>query len=333
MFQQINNNALDIFPIQIQTLNAPLPNSFVLETEDREFYQKTLIENTMASYISNKIINLIKWDKVYVAPFPDKLFGLPALLYKNNEDEGIILNQNLATAKYNVDDKKWVISEINDFISCLAYGLIKHLLINFSDEQDIRNIAFIEAVFLYSLIIKTHIRDYDFMNVKDIELATIFFGCSQLTIEGYMSYSGNRSLMSLGFLNTFFFKSSKLQIRINPKDIPPIDSIDSYASLFEYLNKYTLLKDITVESFRNKIIELASFTGIVGVSSGIDLATMLTISRISSQVINSRFGNINPVAASSILKILETKIKKEEDYQEEEHVLDKYNTTKDIKFK
>ena len=34
MFQQINNNALDIFPIQIQTLNAPLPNSFVLETED-----------------------------------------------------------------------------------------------------------------------------------------------------------------------------------------------------------------------------------------------------------------------------------------------------------
>ena len=30
--------------------------------------------------------------------------------------------------------------------------------------------------------------------------------------------------------------------------------------------------------------------------------------------------------------ILETKIKKEEDYQEEEHVLDKYNTTKDIKF-
>ena len=171
------------------------------------------------------------------------------------------------------------------------------------------------------------------MNVKDIELATIFFGCSQLTIEGYMSYSGNRSLMSLGFLNTFFFKSSKLQIRINPKDIPPIDSIDSYASLFEYLNKYTLLKDITVESFRNKIIELASFTGIVGVSSGIDLATMLTISRISSQVINSRFGNINPVAASSILKILETKIKKEEDYQEEEHVLDKYNTTKDFKFK
>ncbi len=339
MFQQLNVQTTDLFPSPIQTLNNAPSGALFFEDETRPFNEKPRVENILASYVSRNVINNIDWSKVGCISFPDKLFGLPALIYRNVNDMGLVINYNICRININTENRSLSIPDINDFVACVIYGLNKLYLCQLEDENDLRNISFAFSSYIYSLVLKLYMRDFDFLHIRDQELAILFFACSKFVLNNMVLFTGNMDAQALGFVSSFFFKSvAKYDVRVNLKKIPLDYNFSSFEDIFNYINDNTTIRDIKINDFRSRIIQTLSISGLVAMNCGLELAAYMGTSKVSSQIINSRAANIYPPAygliQSVINKMTETlKQGNVDNNGDEEYYLDRYKNTEPISLK
>lgn len=327
MFKRLSSTATDIFNINIPIFRSPPEKRINIEEPHRPFNDERIM-NILASHSSSVYVDFTKnigWNNISITTFPTNLQFLPAMVFKDEKYQGIILNIDLCAAYFDLDKQHIVISDYNDFTSCLLYGLNKLICYEIEDETVLNTYFFSMIVYIYSLLMRIYSRDFDIMNMRDQELGSVFYLISKLICTQYFEFYGNSRAVALGALNRFFTKDEKrIQFTIDVNKLPEED-ISSWNDLFVILTQYDLMGGITIEDFRNRITRFYGMTGVVGISCGLELITMLNSVSISSNVFHRNIKTVNPSAVRNAtyvtINYLRDNINKKE--EEDEFFLDR----------
>lgn len=304
MFRRLSSTPTDLFNVNIPVLRRPPEKRINMEESHRPFSDERVM-NILASHASSTYVDFAKkigWNNISITSFPTNLQFLPAIIFKNEENQGIVLNIDLCAAYFDVDKKHIVISDFNDFTSCFLYGLNKLICYEIEDESLLNTYFYSMLVYCYSLLIRNYSRDFDIMNMTDQELGSIFYLISKLICTQYFEFYGNSRAVSLGAVNKFFTKDEKrIKFKIDVDKLPE-EEVSSWNDLFTILNQYDIMSGITVEDFRNRITRFYGMIGVVGSSSGVELITLLNSVSISSNVFHRNIKAINPSAVRHITR-------------------------------
>lgn len=306
MFKHLSNATLDILPIEVPILQSK-PNGIPLESSFRDLSIKDRVRSTMSSYGSSLILNFLDFNNVYLAQFPDSLKSLPSTIWLDrNEPMGVCINMDLSSTKYDVEKKVITIQNINDFSVCLYYGVMKMLLYRMNDENYFNELYHCTCTFVYALIMRMFMRDFDILNMSDQYLATIYLLVSKLVINAYFVFEGNRRIPEANAVVDFFTTKEKTykKSKVNMNDLPFEADVTSYSSLFDQMDLLGVLPDINMEMFRNRVSQYLAAPVIVGLSNGLDLLSMLSSSQIPSTIFSNRIVSISPTMVTKANKAL-----------------------------
>ena len=306
MFKHLSTMSLDILPINVPIFQNT-PNGIPLESSFRDLFVKDRIRSTMTSYGSSLILNFFDFEKVYLTNFSDSLKHLPSTIWlERNVPTGICMNMDLSSTKYDLEKKVITIQNINDFSTCLYYGIMKSLLYNMEDERYFNDLFHCASTFIYALIMRMFMRDFDILNMSDQYLATIYLLVCKLVINCYFVFEGNRKIPEASAVVDFFTTKEKTykKSKVKMDDLPFEVEVTSYAALFEQMDLLGVLPDINLEMFRNRVTQYLSPSVIMGMSNGLDLLSMLASSQIPSTIFSNRIVSISPSIVTKVNKAM-----------------------------
>lgn len=307
MFKQIANATLDMLPIQVPILQSQPTVGIPLESSFRELSVKDRVKSTMSSYGSSLILNFADFNTVYLANFPEALRSLPSTIWLDkNNPMGVYMNMDLASTAYSLEKKTITIQNINDFSVCLYYGTMKMLLYKLDDENYFNELYHCACTFLYALIMRMFMRDFDILNMSDQYLATIYLLVSKLIVNGYFVFEGNRKIPEANAVVDFFTTKEKTykKAKVNMDDLPWEAEVTSFATLFEQMDMLGVLPDINLDMFRNRVSQYLASPVIVGLSNGLDFLSMITAAQIPSTIFSNRIVSISPTMVTKANKTL-----------------------------
>ncbi len=329
MFRRLSSTPTDLFTISIPVLRKPPEKRIDIEEPHRPFDGER-VYNIIAGHTSSIYVDFLKsigWNNISISSFPSNLRYLPAVVFINSEQKGIVLNIDLCGAYFDVDKKRIIVNDYNDFSTCILYGLNKLIIYDIEDESVLNSYYYAMTIFAYSLLMRTYGRDFDVFHMTDQELGSIFYLIGKLICSQYFEFNGNTKAIALGAVNKFFTKDEKrIKFRIDTRSLPDED-IESWSDLFVVLTQYDIMSGITLEEFRSRATRLCGMTGVIGISSGMELISMLNSVPISSNVFHRNLKSINPSAVNIIIKATHDYIRdniKPEEKEEDEFFLDRW---------
>lgn len=306
MFRGLSTTPSDIFPIPIPIWKTPYSGSVPLADEHREFaYDK--IEAIITTYTQNvNYSKFINWNNVYLAKFPTNFAAVPAIIYSSTYGEGMCINEDVGLIKFDKNKNRVQVNEPVSFATCLLYGISKLILQEMNNEQYLHEFYKAICVFLYVIFIRSYQRDFDIRSFQDQELGTIFFLLSKLASYIYLSVDGNINAVAKAVTLDFFVKGQKYSsLRIDPSEFPDGVDVSSFGDFLTYMDRSKIMTGITLEDFRTRIIRGFSMPALIGMSTGLELVSMLISSKIASQVFSNRISGISPGSVSVISKVMQ----------------------------
>lgn len=304
MFRGLSINPNDLFPIPIPIWKQPQSNSIPVIAEHRTFHPDK-IEAIITTYVQNTAyLKFLDWSSVYITQFPSNFNVLPSIIFYSPYTQGICVNADLATANFDIEKNQLKIEEYSAFATCILFGINKLLLMDLNDEDHLTNLYSSLCMYVYSIFIRSYIRDYDLKSLSDQELATIYFLFAKLVGLIYFSYSGNLNALASSVTLSFFMKSkiTGTRSRVNTKEFPIDVKVETFNDVFEFLENVNIINGLSIEDFRSKIIRFFSLSTLMCMSSGIELVSMLSSCKIASQVFNNKVSSISPMSTTIVMK-------------------------------
>lgn len=308
MYNGFSISPVDIYPVTIPVLYSPPSQSIPLIQQHREFNGER-IETIISSYVSSLYLRLINWNNVYLIKFPSTLISVPSIIYTRSEnDSGICINMDLATAKMDIKSNKITFSDPMSFASCVLYGLNKILFQYMKDDQLLSIIFNSMAGFIHSLIIRSYIKDININEITDQDIANMYYLICKLVGSTYLNVSGNLSALCVVSTQRFFMKEdpkTKKKIptaRFLIDELPKDKEITDYQSLFSALDVLDIFPGLNLGDFRTRISKYFSSSLLSSLGNGLDFCAMLSSCTLSSEIFNQRITSIRPASVVGIVK-------------------------------
>ena len=328
MYSFLSGNTSDITNVNIPILNG-VPNQAIPCSgkwqEDTNFnsYETKIYSNTSILYKP-----YFNWDKIYIVKFPAQYSALPALTTNSGE---ICINMDVSTAKFNMSNNRVSIGDPSDFSTSVLYGVNLLLLSSVNDSEILSSIFHGLSAFVYSMICRIYIREIDFSKISNQDIANMYYAVSRVVLNSYIGVSGDNSSGLAKMLTKYFFthdnKKSSFRLPYDPDMLPEDYPLDTFESLFKYLDEYNILPSVALQDFRAKVAQSYSITTLLCMSNGLTFSSMLLASRLPSNVFNERVNKISPRATNDLFSaILKHLTKKQKEAEEQKRKDDLKNT-------
>lgn len=310
MYDGLYTSPVDIFPVTIPVLQSPPSQAIPLNQQHREFRGERL-ETIISSYTTSLYLKLINWNNIYLIKFPSSLLSIPSVIYKRSaDDSGICINTDLSTAKMDVKTNNITMTDHTAFASCVLYGLNK-ILFNDMDDQQILSDAYHSLCgFVYSLIIRSYVKDFDLSDIMDQDIANAYYLVCKLVSSCYIRVSGNTNALATVTTQKFFLKEDPktkkkvITARFNVDYLPKDKQISDYHSLFNALDDMDIFPGISLSDFRTRVSRYFSQTLLSAMGNGLDFVAMLASCKIPSEIFSQRILSVRPASINNLNKAL-----------------------------
>ncbi len=310
MYDGLSISPVDIFPATIPVLQSPPSQAIPLNQQHREFRGER-IETIISSYTTSLYLRLINWNKIYLIKFPASLLSVPSVIYyKSDNDSGICINMDLSTAKMDVKTNNITMTDYTAFASCILYGINKIIFNQMKDQQILADAYNSLCGFVYSLIIRSYVKDFDLTDIMDQDIANAYYLVCKLVANTYVRVSGNTNALATVATQRFFMKEdpkSKKQVptaRFNVDYLPKDKHISDFGSLFNALDDMDVFPGISLGDFRTRVNQFFSSALLSSMGNGLDFISMLATCKLPSEIFSQRILSIRPASVNNLNKTL-----------------------------
>lgn len=301
MFKKILGISTDLVNLNVPVLDEPPNQSVQMKSQyspEQSFngYESRIMASTTALYK-----NFINWDKIYIIKFPTSYSAFPAVVTRNDE---ICINMDVSTAKFNLKTNTISADDPGDLSASVLFGINSLLISKLTDDNTMGIFVMGMVNYIYSLICRVYTREIDFSKISNQDIANMYYCVAKLVLTRYVSiYGQNIDGIAKVLTRAFFTGDAVSKVPYKQEDLPEIE-IDTYNTLFEYLDSSNILPSVSVGDFRTQVNQTLSLTALLCLSNGVSLCSMLLTCRLPSNVFNDRVIKVNPKVSNTMFSAM-----------------------------
>lgn len=299
MYGRLSLNPTQFFPYGVPALSNPPTAATKVEEEHRPFPYKENIRQIIASVSTSNISGWVDFDKVFLL----SIKHVPSVIYESAFERGCCIDTTMSTANYNISKHNVAVASVNDFAACFLYGITKLAFHGVEDEGILRDLYISYCSFLYSLIIKMYLMDFEIINKKPNDIAKVYYLISKYVACNYFETSGNRDVMAYASLVDFAKKTydrySFTGIKTN--DMPKQVDCDNFENICKYLDQSGIFEGFEFDELKKRIVQKYSVRTLIGLGNGYELAGMLAASKLTSKVLPDKIKTISMKSVNQVI--------------------------------
>jgi hypothetical protein len=293
-FTSLSNSQTDLLNINTPILNTPAFNRVALEYKHPEtgepmtrFSKSDLLKQMIVA--NSSLYTLIpSLDHIYLCEFPSKYSTFPNLIFRKENQFGILMNIEHTSMVYHAKEMEFACSDYKMLTTNILNGSYKISASILDNITLLENIYFGFCFFLYNLFIRSYMSDFDIRSLPNKSIMYIFFCFAKMIANSYMLPEGSDPNDDALSATRKFFDNN-----VDFNNLPLNNEIYTYNNIFKLLASMNIMQGVTVPDFKNKIVEKFGEPVILGLVNGLDFTAMLGSANMGS-IFSDRIIGVSP---------------------------------------